>query len=128
MNMEKELKVTLDVEESLKQITPKQQKQFQRQMEKEEQRRKAYANGMATRAEAYSMAKEIAQQHVMELSELLRDPIRANLAQTMAVIELLKDKGIIKDEDELNGYYAKVLQALLKPEGEPAEIDTHSQD
>jgi hypothetical protein len=115
-------------QEASKELSKWEQKKLQKQKEKEEARQKAYANSMISRAEAYQMASQIAMQQVQQLSDILRDPIRANLAHTMAVIELLKDKGIIKDEGELNNYYSKVLQAVLKPEEEREQEETEVQE
>lgn len=111
--MNKEAKIELrPVEDTKNELTKEEQRKLQRKREREEKKMREYMNSMIRRSEAFSMAEKIADRKVEQLAEFIRDPLRVNLVQTMAVIELLMDKGIIESQDEFQKYLDKIADAL----------------
>lgn len=98
-----------------KELTPAELKKS----EKERKREERYWNSMITRKEALELARGTARKEVSELVEIIRDPMRAGLVQSLAITELLKDKGLTKNDAEFQKYIDKVVKDLEKyPEGE----------
>lgn len=119
------LNVAPEVEEDPLELSPLEQKKLQKQQEKEEEARKKYAMTMVTRAEAYQISQEtavhISRQTAKEATEFVREPLMSNIAQTMALSELLLKKGIITQEElqeSLDEVYDKLYPLT---EGQPAD-------
>lgn len=95
-------------------LTKEEQKRIQRKLEKEEKKKREYMNSMVTRAEAYSASERIAEQKIRQFSEFTLEPLRANLIQTLALIDFLKDKGIIESDEEFQKYLDKVAERAME--------------
>lgn len=105
-------------------VDPKEAKRLARQQEKQEAKRKAYAKGMITRVEAFQIAQQAAKEAVDSFAEFIREPLRANLVQSMALTEMMMDKGIIVDADEFQAYLNKIQERLDKS----AEVDANASE
>lgn len=113
--MNKEAKIELrPVEDTKNELTKEEQRKLQRKKEREEKKMREYMNSMIRRSEAFSLAEKIADQKVGQLAEFIRDPLRANLIQTLALIDFLKDKGIIESDEEFQKYLDKVAERAME--------------
>ncbi|MNW28286.1 hypothetical protein D3C74_51080 [compost metagenome] len=108
-------------------FTDKQQKQMQKRLDREEQAKKNYARSMVTRAEAFSIAEQMANKEVNTFADFIRDPIRAAVVQAMALTDLLIDKGIINNNDEFQVYLDKV-QDKLAAQDQEVVLDGEAKD
>lgn len=120
-----EKQVELNVTEEPQELSPKEKKKLEN-----------YSRSMITRGEAYNLSRSVAVEEVGQLANFLRDPLRANMVQSMAIIELLTDKGIIESDDHFQIYLDRVadkVQAEAEKEGEASgeqegiKIDSESE-
>lgn len=117
MSNKKKPELKLTEEEATPALTKKQK-------EKEEKRIKDYQNSMITRLEASELSRRISTNITNQLADFLREPMRDSMVQTMALTELLKAKGIIENDEELQKYIEEVykkLQALGEEVSEKKE-------
>lgn len=114
--MEKQPKIAItEVKETTKELTKeelKKLKQEERKREKERKKIEQYYRTLATRGEVIEISKRIVTQEVKEVAEFYREPVRVNIMQTMALIELLKEKGIIESDEEFQKYIDKIAEKL----------------
>jgi hypothetical protein len=128
-----ENKAKLDVKEQSEELSPKERKLEERRAAKEEKRLKDYYGSMIPRGEAIQMMNQIAKQTADGLGDMLREPIRTNIISNMALSDLLKDKGIITEEEHLEAMnkIATQLNETLKSddnEGEGNEQGTTEEE
>lgn len=89
-----------------------------KQLERELKRLKDFRNGMITRAEAFELAQQSAEDAVRGLQAFMLSPLRTNMIHSMAVAELLMDKGIVT-KDEFQTFIDRVTASVnQKVEGE----------
>jgi hypothetical protein len=109
-------------------LTPVEKKK----QEKEQAKLKKIANTMVTRQEAYQMAQKIAVDEVGHLAEFIRDPLRVNMIQTMALVELLLEKGVIASQAEFEAALIKVSDKVQQQaeaeKGETSDEEEESGD
>ena len=109
MNKGAEIKIETGADNS-----PAEEMKNEKLKEKERKRLEQYGRTMVTRAEAHQIATYAANTEVQGFAEFIREPLRVNLIQAMAIIELLKDKGLIKDDAEFQTYLDKVAVKLME--------------
>jgi len=120
-----EQKASLEVTEGNEvELTEVEKKKLEKKNAKEKKKMEQYARTMVTRAEAHQIAEFTANQEVAGFAEFIREPLRANLVQTMALIELLKAKGIIESDEEFQSFLDLVADKLKEEEKEAeAEVE-----
>lgn len=124
MNKEKaKLAVQEAVESQEKELSKKEVQQLAKKAEKKEKEDKDFINGMIRRGEALQLMDKISRQAAESIGEMLREPIRTNLISNMALSDLLKEKGIITEEEHLDAMN-KIVEQMndsfksLEDEGE----------
>jgi hypothetical protein len=123
---EKQPELNAEVVETEKELTPAEKKKA----EKEAKKLKQYAQSMITRQEAWSMAKDVANEEVGQLANFIREPLRANLVQTMALVELLIDRGVFTKgtfDEYLNKLATRVEEEAKKELGEVGQEESGEQ-
>ena len=104
-----ENKAKLEVtNEEERELTPEEKKR----LEKEKKKQERYWRSMITRDEALQLATAVAREEVKKLVSVIREPLRADLVQSLAVVEVLKDKGLVKDDDEFQTYLDRIVEKL----------------
>jgi len=116
-------KPEVKVEEVNVELTAAQQK---KKADKEAEKLKKVANGMISRQEAYQMSRAVANEEVGQLANFIRDPLRVNMIQTMALVELLIDKGVIESESAFQVYLERVSDKVQE-EAEKGEVDVQEE-
>lgn len=115
--MSEEKNASLEVSEGKERELTEQEK---KKLEKEKKKQERYWKSMITREEALSLATAVAREEVQRLVSIIREPIRADLVQSLAVVEVLKAKGLVKDDEEFEDYLDIIVKRLEEeqPEGE----------
>lgn len=99
-------------------LSVQEQKRQARIQERNEQRSKKYMKTLVTREEALELAKGVAREVVTQLMQAQQGAIRANIVHTYAVVDLLVEKEIISNRDELQPYINKVVAQVNDIEDE----------
>lgn len=84
-----------------KTLSKSEQRKAEKKAQKQAAEIKKIENTMVTRKEAYVIAEKVVTEHIQAVGELIREPLRTNLIATMALAEILKEKGIITEEEHI---------------------------
>lgn len=93
----------------------------EKQRQKAEEQHKKFMKSMISREEAMNLAKNESRKIGQTVSEFLKEPLMAGLVQTLALAELLKDKGITTDE-ELQKYIGIIDQRVRDRQEEDTNV------
>lgn len=99
-----------------KELTKAEQRKQEKLAAKEAADKKRIENTMVSRKEAYTIAELVSREQAQVVGEMIREPLRTNLIATMAIAEILKEKGIITEEEHLESMQkiAADMQASLE--------------
>jgi hypothetical protein len=80
-----------------------------KQAEKDRKKQEQYWRSMINRLEAHQIAQDYAMSQVKKYhAEVVKDALTGVIATNLALVELLKDSGIIKSDEQLTEYLEKV--------------------
>lgn len=108
---EAKVKVSETVEATQKTVVGSENPVTKKQQEKMDKQKRDYANGMISRAEAFAMGQELARNEIQSFAEFVREPLHVNLVQTMALVDLMMEKGLFT-EVEFQASLEKVSEKL----------------
>jgi len=131
MNKEQaKLAVQEAVEKQEKELTKAELRKLAKKATKKEEDEKKFMNSMITRAEALQLINKFSAEAAQSIGEMLREPIRTNLIASMALADILKEKGIITEEEHILSMnkIAEDMNASLESLVEDGEEDGQGEE